>query len=143
MTFAIDPRQPSLGLGLRLGLGSGCWPKIWRGGASETFAPDPNTSWAVFGQVKNSSRIPIIFAIDPPQASSGVFRVSPIAGLLLGNQTSTVSVIFAPRETKEYRFRLPVKVGATVHIVFFSADFFFTADTVGTVGTVGTVETIV
>lgn len=62
------------------------------------------------GQVTNSSRIPVIFAIDPPKASSGVFRVSPIAGLLLGNQTATLQVIFAPRETKEYQFRLPVKV---------------------------------
>lgn len=63
-----------------------------------------------FKQIKNCSRIPVIFAIDPPKASSGVLRVSPLAGLLLGNQTATVDLSFAPRETKGYRFRLAVKV---------------------------------
>lgn len=62
------------------------------------------------GQVTNSSRIPVIFAVELPNASSGVLRVSPIAGLLLGHQAATLQVIFAPRETKEYQFRLPVKV---------------------------------
>ncbi|CAM9110417.1 unnamed protein product [Laminaria digitata] len=68
------------------------------------------SSERIVAEVSNSSRIPVIFAIDPPKASSGVFRVTPIAGLLLGNQTATLQVIFAPRETKEYHFRLPVKV---------------------------------
>lgn len=58
----------------------------------------------------NISRIPAIFTIEPPKGFSGVIRVSPLAGLLLGNQTKTLQVVFAPRETKEYRFRLPVKV---------------------------------
>ena len=80
-----------------------------RRGESKGLHPHPNL-FDLAGQVTNSSRIPVIFAIDPPKASSGVFRVSPIAGLLLGNQTATLQVIFAPRETKEYQFRLPVKV---------------------------------
>ena len=61
-------------------------------------------------KVKNTSRIPVVFTIEPPKGSSGVIRVSPVAGLLLGNQTKTLEVVFAPRETKEYRFKLPVKV---------------------------------
>lgn len=62
------------------------------------------------GQVKNSSRIPVIFTVEPPKASSGVLRVSPLAGFLLGNQTAKLEVVFAPRETKRYRFKLPIKV---------------------------------
>ncbi|CAM9846423.1 unnamed protein product, partial [Ectocarpus sp. 13 AM-2016] len=61
-------------------------------------------------QVKNASRIPAIFRIDTPKGSSGVIRVSPMAGLLLGNQTKALQVVFAPRETKGYRFKLPIKV---------------------------------
>lgn len=33
-----------------------------------------------------------------------------MAGLLLGNQTKALQVVFAPRETKGYRFKLPIKV---------------------------------
>lgn len=72
---------------------------------SSHFAPP-----VMFGQVKNSSRIPVIFTIEPPKASSGVLRVFPLAGFLLGNQTATLQMLFAPRETKCYRFNLPVKV---------------------------------
>ncbi|CAN0346344.1 unnamed protein product [Ectocarpus sp. 6 AP-2014] len=61
-------------------------------------------------KVKNASRIPAIFRIDTPKGSSGVIRVSPMAGLLLGNQTKALQVVFAPRETKGYRFKLPIKV---------------------------------
>lgn len=64
-------------------------------------------------QVKNSSRIPAIFTIDPPKASSGVLKITPLAGLLLGNQATSVELAFAPRGTKEYRFKLPVKVMLT------------------------------
>lgn len=61
-------------------------------------------------QIKNSSRIPAIFVVEPPKASAGVFHVSPLVGFLLGNQTETVRIAFAPRETKGYRFKLPIKV---------------------------------
>ncbi|CAM9831384.1 unnamed protein product, partial [Ectocarpus sp. 12 AP-2014] len=61
-------------------------------------------------KVKNASRIPAIFRIDSPKGSSGVIRVSPMAGLLLGNQTKALQVVFAPRETKGYQFKLPIKV---------------------------------
>ncbi|CAM9333060.1 unnamed protein product, partial [Hapterophycus canaliculatus] len=63
-------------------------------------------------QVKNASRIPVIFSIEPPDGSSGVIRVSPLVGLLLGNQATSVQIVFAPRETRGYRFKLPVKVNA-------------------------------
>ncbi|CAM9105839.1 unnamed protein product, partial [Scytosiphon promiscuus] len=61
-------------------------------------------------KVKNASRVPVIFSIEPPDGSSGVIRVSPLAGLLLGNQSTSIQIVFAPRETKGYRFKLPVKV---------------------------------
>lgn len=80
--------------------------------------------------MKNPSRIPVIFAVEPPRASTGVLHVSPLVGLLLGNQTATLQIAFAPREMKGYRFKIPVKVSFPF-LAFQTLEFFCLVENAG------------
>jgi len=60
----------------------------------------------------NPSRIPVVFSVEIPAKLSGVFAVTPRVGLLRGNQSTKLTVSFAPWEHKEYRLRVNVKTRA-------------------------------
>ncbi|CAN0227399.1 unnamed protein product [Discosporangium mesarthrocarpum] len=60
--------------------------------------------------VTNSSRIPVVFHCETPKGAAGILGVEPLAGLLLGKQTSTVTLSFGPRSQKTHRFTLPITV---------------------------------
>ena len=56
--------------------------------------------------LKNGSRIPLRFRLTLPNEAYGVVSVTPMRGLLLGNEVVTLTIAFAPRRAVRYEFKL-------------------------------------
>ena len=59
--------------------------------------------------IKNGSRLPLRFRLSLPPEAHGLITVTPMSGLLRGNQVLKLKVAFAPRDTKKYVFKVKVK----------------------------------
>ena len=60
----------------------------------------------------NPKRIPVVYSVEIPARLSGIFEVTPRMGLLRGNQSATLTVSFAPKEQKEYKLHVSIKIRA-------------------------------
>ena len=59
--------------------------------------------------IKNTSRLPLKFICSLPDTAMGILSVSPMQGILRGNQSVQLTISFAPQHSMEYNFKLRVK----------------------------------
>ena len=58
--------------------------------------------------IKNTSRIPLKFNVTLPPASLGVLSVSPTFGVLRGNQNVSLTIMFTPKKSYKYTYKMKV-----------------------------------
>jgi cilia- and flagella-associated protein 65 len=60
--------------------------------------------------LKNQSRLPLRYRLIMPPEAQGIFTVTPMKGLLRGNQTTQLIMAFAPNECNKFCFKVKIKV---------------------------------
>ncbi|RHY59091.1 hypothetical protein DYB30_010240, partial [Aphanomyces astaci] len=58
----------------------------------------------------NTSRVPLVFRWQVPQALHSTFHLSPLVYRLNGNETAAITCIFSPSQLKQYNQRISVHV---------------------------------
>ncbi|CAM9640219.1 unnamed protein product [Chrysoparadoxa australica] len=63
-------------------------------------------------ELKSGTRIPLVYMVELPDHTDGVLSVHPLAGTIMGNEKTTLTISFDPRTAGEHDWTIPIKTRA-------------------------------